>query len=92
MGSTYNSLDDDWLEEQLAAALIASSLVSPIDKALKDSNVVEKLVEKREFSILKEIQQVLYKHDTLNDFEIVEKIVLVFEKYDIATGGCHKVD
>lgn len=42
---------------------------------------------------LKEIQSVLKRGNVVNgyksDFEIVEDIVCIFEKYNINTGGCH---
>lgn len=37
---------------------------------------------------LSEIQQVLYA-DELDDFEMVEEIVLIFEKYNLDAGSCH---
>ena len=49
--------------------------------------------EKEDFNtialeILNEIQKVLLD-DTLSDFDIVEKIVYIFEEYELDCGGCH---
>ena len=38
--------------------------------------------------MLSEIQDIL-KNDTYSDFEIVDNIVCVFEKYKISSGNCH---
>ena len=37
---------------------------------------------------LGEIQQVLHKNE-LDDFEMIEEIVLIFEKYNLNAGECH---
>lgn len=37
---------------------------------------------------LSEIQEVLNNYE-YNDFEIVEKIVCIFEKYDLSSGSAH---
>ena len=43
--------------------------------------------------VLKEIQEVIISGNIVNgqrnDFEIVEEIVCIFEKYGITAGGCH---
>ena len=43
--------------------------------------------------VLSEIQDVLQTksdfYDLDNDFEIVEEIVRIFEKYNLNTGACH---
>lgn len=38
--------------------------------------------------ILSEIQDII-KNDDYSDFEIVERIVYIFEKYKIDFGNCH---
>ncbi len=38
--------------------------------------------------MLSEIQKVI-KNDAYSDFEIVEEIVCIFEKYNIDFGNCH---
>lgn len=39
--------------------------------------------------ILEDIKCVLSQHYKLSDFEIVEKIVCILEKYNIDCGACH---
>ena len=39
--------------------------------------------------IIEKIQMILFRHDELSDFEIVDEIVNIFGKYNIHTGGCH---
>ena len=39
--------------------------------------------------ILENVRNVLSQHDKLSDFEIVEKIVCIFEKYNIDCNSCH---
>lgn len=39
--------------------------------------------------VLEKIKAVLYKHEELSDFEIVDEIVEIFIKYNIDIGGCH---
>jgi hypothetical protein len=39
--------------------------------------------------VLEKIRAVLYRHEELSDFEIVDEIVGIFIKYNIDTGGCH---
>lgn len=38
--------------------------------------------------ILAEIQEII-KNDSCSDFELIEEIVCVFEKYKIDFGNCH---
>ena len=33
--------------------------------------------------------QAVLKNDRLDDFEMIEEIVKIFEKYGIDTGACH---
>ncbi len=39
--------------------------------------------------VLEKIKAVLYRHEELSDFEIVNEIVIIFIKYNIDIGGCH---
>ena len=39
--------------------------------------------------VLEKIKAVLYRHEELSDFEIVNEIVSIFIKYNIDIGGCH---
>ncbi len=48
----------------------------------------DKIADSVAISVLSEIQDII-KNNNYSDFEIVEKIVCVFEKYNIDFGGCH---
>ena len=45
------------------------------------------IVDTKATKMLGEIQQVLVNKE--NDFEIVEDIVCIFEKYNVSAGTCH---
>ena len=38
---------------------------------------------------LKEIKQVLNQSENKSDFDMIEEIVCIFEKYNINAGNCH---
>ncbi len=48
----------------------------------------ENIVNSKAIEILTEIQEILKSSDD-SDFDTVEKIVCVFEKYNLDAGGCH---
>ncbi len=48
----------------------------------------EKIADTMAIQALGEIQEIL-KRDELDDFEMVEEIVLIFCKYEIDFGSCH---
>jgi len=48
----------------------------------------ETIATKKSIQALDEIKKVIH-NETLNDFEIVDKIVEIFIKYNIDIGGCH---
>ena len=48
----------------------------------------EKIADTVAIQALGEIQEIL-KRDELDDFEMVEEIVLIFSKYEIDFGSCH---
>ena len=53
-----------------------------------ETNTDEK-VELLAIEILTKIKSVLARHYQLSDFEIVEEIVCIMEKYKIDCGECH---
>ena len=65
------------LKTIIAEAIDENSEVLGLDE-VSNSTAVE---------MIKEIQQVLINKE--NDFEIVEDIVCIFEKYNISAGACH---
>lgn len=48
---------------------------------------IDEVYDSTAVEMIKEIQQILINKD--DDFEIVEDIVCVFEKYNISAGTCH---
>ena len=49
---------------------------------------INKIAQTTAVSALGEIQKVI-KNNSLTDFEMVEEIVCIFEKYNINCGVCH---
>ncbi|MBQ3426122.1 MAG: hypothetical protein IJH37_03130 [Clostridia bacterium] len=59
-----------------------------IDSRLADIEInADEIADTTAIKALSEIQNILASD--LDDFEIVEKIVCVFEKYNLNAGGCH---
>ena len=48
----------------------------------------QEIADTTAISILREIQMILANND-YSDFEIVENIVCVFERYGVDAGNCH---
>lgn len=48
---------------------------------------LEEVSDSTAVKMIKEIQQVLMNKE--DDFEIVEDIVCIFEKYNVSAGACH---
>ena len=48
----------------------------------------DKIADTTAITILSEIQKIV-KNYNFSDFEIVESIVEIFDKYDIDFGNCH---
>ncbi len=48
----------------------------------------DKIANSMATKVLGEIQQVLHSGE-LDDFKVVEEIVLIFEKYNLNAGSCH---
>lgn len=49
---------------------------------------VDKIADTTAITMIEEIQRII-KDDNYSDFEIVEEIVHIFEKYKIDSGSCH---
>ena len=77
------------MKNKLSFELLADDIVGLIKMRLRDIELdAEPIIESKSLSALAEIQQVI-QNDTLSDFEMVEEIVCIFEKYNIDAGGCH---
>ena len=77
------------MKNKLSFELLADDIAGLIKMRLRDIELdAEPIIESKSLSALAEIQQVI-QNDTLSDFEMVEEIVCIFEKYNIDAGGCH---
>ncbi|MBR5614918.1 MAG: hypothetical protein IKW64_06455 [Clostridia bacterium] len=69
--------------------LIKSSIAEMVCGRISDFGIDEsKVADSRAIQVLAEIQQILHQ-DALDDFEMIEEIVLIFEKYNLDAGVCH---
>lgn len=48
----------------------------------------DKIADTTAIKIVEEIRKII-QNESYSDFEMVEEIVCVFEKYNIDTGSCH---
>ncbi len=67
--------------------LIANELAYVIRKYMEEINpdIIDR-IKNRESEIISQIQKILANSE-LNDFEVVEEIVVLFEKYNLSCGG-----
>lgn len=70
---------------ELLREYVAETVTNQIEEICFDAS---EIADTTATKILCEVQEVL-KNDTLSDFEIVEEIVCIFEKYKIDFGACH---
>ncbi len=73
------------IKTELLKSFIADYINNRIDNFEIDADKIANTVA---IEILSEIQNII-KNDNYSDFEIVEEIVCVFEKYKIDFGNCH---
>ena len=68
--------------------LLKGSIHDIMDSRLADIVInADEIADTTAIKALSEIQNILASD--LDDFEIVEQIVCVFEKYNLNVGGCH---
>ena len=68
--------------------LLKDSIHDIIDNRLADIAInADEIADTTAIKALSEIQNILASD--LDDFETVEQIVCVFEKYNLNAGGCH---
>ena len=68
--------------------LLKESIHDIIDSRLADIEInADEIADTTAIKALSEIQNILASD--LDDFEIVEQIVCVFENYNLNAGGCH---
>ena len=69
--------------------LICQELCEYIIRNLKNSNIdYNKIIQTKAVNALNEIKTVI-QNTELDDFEIVEGIICIFEKYNIDVGSQH---
>ena len=74
---------------KIKTELIKSYIAENICRGITDFDINEyKIADTTATKVLGEIQQVLHKNE-LDDFEKVEDIVVIFEKYNLDAGVCH---
>ena len=78
------NIDKD-IKLELLKSEIADIVISKIGKLDIDA---DKIADTVAISMLQEILSVI-KDDTLSDFDMVDRIVTVFENKNISTGNCH---
>ncbi len=73
------------IKTELIKSYIAEVVCGKIsDFEIDESKVADMVAVK----VLSEIQQILQTNE-LDDFKVVEEIVLIFEKYNLNVGSCH---
>ncbi len=74
---------------ELAFSIIAEEIARILKENIMDIKLdAQKVLEIESFKIVKEIHNIL-TNNSHSDFEMIEEIVCVFEKYGIECGGCH---
>jgi len=69
--------------------IIKSHISDMICNSISDFDIdADEIATSRAIEMLEEIQQIL-KNDSLDDFEMIDEIVLVFYRNNIDIGGCH---
>ena len=73
------------LKLEVFSYAIADAINSAIQRIHVDTTDIHSVA----FSVLNEIKVILADENIEEDFDVVEEIVRVFEKYNISTGGRH---
>ena len=69
--------------------IIKSYISDMICNSMSDFDIdADEIANSKAIEMLEEIQQIL-KNDSLDDFEMIDEIVLVFYRNNIDAGGCH---
>lgn len=73
------------IKTDILKAYIADIISNSIHDFGVDAN---EIVDSAAIKALSEIQQILHTNE-LDDFQMIEEIVLIFEKYNLDAGVCH---
>lgn len=68
--------------------LFAGAIADAIECAIQYKHISTDEINSRAISVLEEIQKVI-KDDNISDFDAIEKIVCIFEKYKISASPRH---
>lgn len=69
--------------------LLKNYISDYISGNIRDLNIdANEIADTSAINMLREIQQII-KNDDYSDFEMVDEITCVFEKYKIDFGSCH---
>ena len=75
---------------KIKSELLKRHIWSYIDGMIENFDIDEdKIADATAIEIVKLVQGILKKHEEIDEIEMVEEIVKVFEKYGIDTYGCH---
>ena len=73
------------VKKELLKGYLSDSICNYIDSMDFDAG---KIADTLAICILSEIHSIII-NDKLSDFEMVEEIVSIFERYSISAGACH---
>ncbi len=74
---------------KIKTELIKSYIAEITCRGITDFDInADKIADTTAIKVLGEIQQVL-QNTELDDFEKIEEIVLVFERFNLDAGACH---
>ena len=77
------------LKLELLKDTICHAVISGIEYAEMNSEInVDEIADTKAIKILSEIKEII-NDDEKSDFDMVEEIVCVFEKYGISAVACH---
>ncbi len=74
------------IKTEILKGYIADIVCNQISDFEFDENMMLSL---RATEILSEIQNILHSGNEQSDFEMIEQIISVFDKYHLDCGGCH---
>ena len=74
---------------KIKTEFIKSYISEVVCSRITDFDIDEnKIADTTAIKVLGEVQRVLHTNE-LDDFEMIERIVLIFEKYNLDAGSCH---
>ena len=74
---------------KIKTEIIKSYIADCICNSISDFEInADEIADAKAVEVLGEIQKILHQNE-LDDFEMIEEIVCIFEKYNLDTGVCH---